>query len=228
MNKHIVFCLTLAAVLLAGTQAFVSETGSNITAEEALKRLLDGNRNFVANRLTIKDSSLTAARQALAGGQKPYAIILACSDSRVPPEIIFDKGLGEIFVVRVAGNIADPIVLGSIEYAAEHFGSPLIVVLGHKRCGAVSAAVDAEGRPHGNIGAIIKTIAPAVKQAKKDAGSANKSDLVESAIDNNIKLVVKSLVKQSPVIRSLVDGGKIRIAGAKHDLDDGTVKLLEQ
>jgi carbonic anhydrase len=228
MNKHIVFCLTLAAVLLAGTQAFVSETGSNITAEEALKRLLDGNRNFVANRLTIKDSSLTAARQALAGGQKPYAIILACSDSRVPPEIIFDKGLGEIFVVRVAGNIADPIVLGSIEYAAEHFGSPLIVVLGHKRCGAVSAAVDAEGRPHGNIGAIIKTIAPAVKQAKKDAGSANKSDLVESAIDNNIKLVVKSLVKQSPVIRSLVDGGKIRIAGAKYDLDDGTVKLLEQ
>ena len=228
MNKHIVFCLTLAAVLLAGTQAFVSETGSNITAEEALKRLLDGNRNFVANRLTIKDSSLTAARQALAGGQKPYAIILACSDSRVPPEIIFDKGLGEIFVVRVAGNIADPIVLGSIEYAAEHFGSPLIVVLGHKRCGAVSAAVDAEGRPHGNIGAIIKTIAPAVKQAKKDAGSANKSDLVESAIDNNIKLVVKSLVKQSPVIRSLVDGGKIRIVGAKYDLDDGTVKLLEQ
>jgi carbonic anhydrase len=207
--------------------AFASETGSTITADEALDKLLAGNRNFVANRLAIMESNWPAVRRELAAGQKPYAIILSCSDSRVPPEIIFDKGLGEIFVVRVAGNIPDPIVLGSIEYAAEHFGSPLIVVLGHKRCGAVSAAVDAEGRPGGNIGAIIKTIAPAVKQARKDSPGATKSELVEPAIDNNIKLVAKSLVKQSPVIRSFVNEGKIRIVGAKYDLDDGTVKVLE-
>ena len=189
---------------------------------------MDGNLHFIANQLTIKDSSGPGTRQALAAGQRPYAIILSCSDSRVPPEIIFDKGLGEIFVVRVAGNIPDPIVLGSIEYAAEHFGCPLIVVLGHTRCGAVTAAVHAEGHPHGNIGAIVKAIAPAVKQARKAAKNSGESDLVESAIDDNIKLVAKSLVKQSTVIQSLVDAGKIKIAGAKYDLDDGTVKLLEQ
>ena len=145
------------------------------------------------NHTTIRERSAPSIRETLSTGQKPYAIILSCSDSRVPPEIIFDKGLGEIFVVRVAGNIPDPVILGSIEYAAEHFGCPLIMVLGHNRCGAVTAAVESQGHPHGNIGAIIKTITPAVKQARKDARGAGKSDLVESAIDNNIKLVAKSL-----------------------------------
>jgi carbonic anhydrase len=131
-------------------------------------------------------------------------------------------------VVRVAGNIPDPIILGSIEYAAEHFSCPLVMVLGHKRCGAVSAAVESQGHPHGNIGAIIKTITPAVEQSRKDRKGAGKSELVESAIDNNIALVAKSLVKQSPVIRSLVDAGKVKIVKAKYDLDDGTVRLLEK
>jgi carbonic anhydrase len=226
MKKQIGFSLTLIAVLLTAAIAFASETGSSITSDEALNKLLDGNRNFLANQLTIKETSGPATRQALAAGQKPYAIILSCSDSRVPPEIIFDKGLGEIFVIRVAGNIPDPIVLGSIEYAAEHFGSPLIMVLGHKRCGAVTAAVDAKGRPHGNIGAIIKTITPAVQQARKDAGSASHSDLVELAINDNVKLVAKNLLKQSPVIRSLAEAGKVKIVNAKYDLDDGKVEIL--
>jgi len=111
----------------------------------------------------------------------------SCSDSRVPPEIIFDKGLGEIFVVRVAGNVLDPVVLGSIEYAAEHLGSPLVMVLGHERCGAVTAAVDAKGKPEGNIGAIIKNIAPAVKQAKNEYKGKDKAELVETAINDNAK-----------------------------------------
>ena len=226
MKKQIGFCLTLIAVLLIGSLAFASETGSNLTADEALTKLLDGNRNFLANQLTIKESSGPTSRQALAAGQKPYAIILSCSDSRVPPEIIFDKGLGEIFVIRVAGNVPDPIVLGSIEYAAEHFGSSLIMVLGHKRCGAVTATVDAKGHPHGNIGAIIKTIAPAVQQARKDAKGATHADLVELAINDNVKLVAKNLLKQSPVIRSLAEAGKVKIVNAKYDLDDGKVEIL--
>jgi carbonic anhydrase len=102
------------------------------------------------------------------------------------------------------------------------------MVLGHKRCGAVTAAVESQGHPHGNIGAIIEAIAPAVIQARKDGKDAGKSDLVESAIDNNIKLVANSLLKQSPVIRSLVDAGKVKIIGAKYDLDDGKVRLLEK
>ena len=228
METKLGFFLIFAAFFLAGAFAFASESGSGISTDEALKKLMDGNLRFVANQLTIKDSSGPGTRQALAAGQRPYAIILSCSDSRVPPEIIFDKGLGEIFVVRVAGNIPDPVILGSIEYATEHFGSPIIVVLGHKRCGAVTAAVESQGHPHGNIGAIITTIAPAVEQARKDAPGASKSDLVESAIDYNIKLVAKSLLKQSPVIRSLAEAGKVKIISAKYDLDDGTVRILEK
>jgi carbonic anhydrase len=228
MKKKFSFSLALTALLLAVALASASETGSGISADEALKKLMDGNLRFIANQLTIKDSSGPGTRQALAAGQKPFAIILSCSDSRVPPEIIFDKGLGEIFVVRVAGNIPDPIILGSIEYAAEHFGCPLIMVLGHKRCGAVTAAVESQGHPRGNIGAVIEAIIPAVRQARKEAGGAGKSDLVESAIDDNIKLVAKSLTRRSAVIRSLVDAGKVKIIGAKYDLDDGKVRLLEK
>ncbi|MFZ0946103.1 MAG: carbonic anhydrase [Syntrophobacteraceae bacterium] len=228
MKCHLLSILCLYVVLFASALVSASEAGPGLTADEALSKLMDGNLHFVANQITIRETSTPSIREALATGQKPFAIILACSDSRVPPEIIFDQGLGEIFVVRVAGNVPDPVILGSIEYAAEHFNCPLVMVLGHKRCGAVTAAVQSQGPPHGNIGAIIKTIAPAVKQAKKDVKGAGKSDLVESAIDNNIKLVAKSLVKQSPVIRSLVDEGKLKIVGAKYDLDDGTVRLLEK
>ncbi|MGA3113925.1 MAG: carbonic anhydrase [Syntrophobacteraceae bacterium] len=228
MKKELLSILSLSVALFAAALLYASDTGPGLTADEALKSLLDGNQRYRANQMTIRDTSTPSIREALATGQKPFAIILSCSDSRVPPEIIFDKGLGEIFVVRVAGNIPDPIVLGSIEYAAEHFNCPLIMVLGHKRCGAVMAAVESQGHPHGNIGAIIKTITPAVIQARKDARGAAESDLVESAIDNNIKLVAKSLITQSHGIRSLVDAGRLKIVKAKYDLDDGTVRLLEK
>jgi carbonic anhydrase len=198
-----------------------------ITANEALQKLLDGNHRYVLNQTTGQKLCDATTRQSLTRGQSPYAIILSCSDSRVPPEIIFDRGLGEIFVIRVAGNIPDPIVLGSIEYAAEHLGSPLIMVLGHGRCGAVTAAVAARGKPHeGNIGAILKAIAPAVSQAEQEATGRDKAELVEAAIDNNIKLVCNSLVEQSEVIKGLADAGKIKVVGAKYDLDDGKVRLL--
>ena len=228
MKHRLLSILCLCFVLFASALVSASEAGPGLTADEALSKLMDGNLHFVSNQITIRETSTPSIRESLTTGQKPFAIILACSDSRVPPEIIFDQGLGEIFVVRVAGNVPDPVILGSIEYAAEHFNCPLVMVLGHKRCGAVTAAVESQGPPHGNIGAIIKTIAPAVKRAKKDVKGASKSDLVESAIDNNIKLVAKSLLKQSPVIRSLVDEGKLKIVGAKYDLDDGTVRLLEK
>jgi carbonic anhydrase len=213
-----------------GALAFASGGGSGLTADEALQKLMDGNTRYVENKMNTCGETTTAAREKLAKGQKPYAIILSCSDSRVPPEIIFDKSLGEIFVVRVAGNVPDPVVLGSIEYAAEHLGSPLIMVLGHERCGAVTAAVDAKGKPEGNIGAIIKAIAPAVKKARldcKDSDPKDKAKLVECAIDQNVKLVAASLTRQSPVLRHLVKEGKVKIAAAKYDLDDGKVTLFE-
>ncbi|MGZ3515325.1 MAG: carbonic anhydrase [Thermodesulfobacteriota bacterium] len=214
-------------ILLWGALALGSNDGSGVTADEALQRLLDGNKRYVESRMTACGEANAAAREKLANTQKPYAVILSCSDSRVPPEIIFDKGLGEIFVVRVAGNVPDPIILGSIEYAVEHLGSTLVMVLGHERCGAVTAAVDAKGKPEGNIGVIIKAIAPAVKQAKTEYKGKEKPELVETAINDNVKLVAADLTKQSSVLKHFVEQGKVKIVGAKYDLDDGKVSLLD-
>lgn len=197
-----------------------------ITADEALQKLMEGNQRFVAYQMKGQKLCDANTRQSLTKGQSPYAIILCCSDSRVPPEIIFDQGLGEIFVVRVAGNIADPVVLGSIEYAAEHLGSPLMMVLGHSRCGAVTAAVGATGNPEGNIGTILETISPAVNLARNEAKGKNKEEVIEAATDENIRLVCKSLLAQSEIIKHLAHGGKLKIVGAKYDLDDGKVTLF--
>ena len=219
--------MLVGMVFICGGLALASGGGPGISADEALKNLMDGNRRFVEQQMTGIRVCDVSAREKLAKGQKPYAIILSCSDSRVPPELIFDEGLGEIFVVRVAGNIPDPIVLGSIEYAVEHLGSPLIMVLGHERCGAVTAAVDAKGKPEGNIGAIIKTIAPAVKQAKTEYKGNEKAELVETTINDNIKLVASNIPKLSSVLSRLVKEGKVKIVGAKYDLDDGKVTLMD-
>lgn len=199
---------------------------SHIGAGSALKELLEGNGSFLANRLTIEESSTPERRRALATGQYPDAVILSCSDSRVPPEIIFNMGPGQIFVVRNAGNICDPIVIGSIEFAIENLGSSLIVVLGHSGCGAVTAALDATGDEGENIGAIIKKIAPAVQLARETIKGTNKSELLEAAIDFNIRLSAQSLLKESPVIRSLADAGKVTVVCAKYYLESGKVKLL--
>lgn len=230
--------LGLALISLATGIAIASSGSPSISADEALQKLMDGNKQYIENKLTNGSRSDAASRTALAKSQKPYAIILSCSDSRVPPEIIFDKGLGEIFVVRVAGNVPDPVVLGSIEYAAEHLGSPLIMVLGHKRCGAVKATVDAKGKSTGskNIDAIVKTVAPAVKIAAKECeackGDAkcaeNKtSDFVECVADANAKRVAANLTNQSTILKHLAQEKKIKIVAAKYDLDDGLVTLFK-
>jgi carbonic anhydrase len=221
-------CLLLgSAVSLVSAAAWASGGGAAISADDALRKLMDGNQRFVKSQMNSQKLCDLTTRQTLAKGQQPYAVILTCSDSRVPPEVIFDKGLGEIFVIRVAGNVVDPVVLGSIEYAAEHLGSPLIMVLGHERCGAVTAAVDAKGKPEGNLGAIMKAISPAVKQAKKEYTGKDKAQLVETASDINAKLVAANLTRQSPVIMHLVKEGKVKIVTAKYDLDDGVVTVMK-
>jgi len=229
MKKLGIAASVISSVSLFAALALASASGSGITADEALGKLLDGNKRYVESKMNTCGETTAAAREKLAKGQKPYAIILSCSDSRVPPELIFDKGLGEIFVVRVAGNVPDPIVVGSIEYAAEHLGSPLVVVLGHERCGAVSATVAANGKGEGNIGTIVKTIAPALKKVKQDKSCdlKDKEKLVECVVDANAKMVAKNLTKQSKILREMVEEGKLKIVAAKYDLDDGKVTLLE-
>jgi carbonic anhydrase len=230
--------LGLALVSLVTGIAIASSGSPSISADEALQKLMDGNKQYVENKMTNNSRSDLASRTALSKSQKPYAVILTCSDSRVPPEIIFDKGLGEIFVIRVAGNVPDPLVLGSIEYAAEHLGSPLIMVLGHERCGAVTATVEAKGKSSGskNIDAIVKAIAPSVKIAAKDCAACKgeakcaekkTSDFVECVVDTNAKRVAANLTKQSAILKHLVHENKIKIVAAKYDLDDGLVTMLK-
>lgn len=229
----------LGLVAVVTGLAFASAgSGPSVSPDEALQKLMDGNKRYVENQMTGSKLCDLTTRTSLAKTQKPYAIILTCSDSRVPPEIVFDKGLGEIFVVRVAGNIPDPVVLGSIEYAAEHLGSPLVMVLGHERCGAVAATVGAKGKSTGsaNIDAIVKAIAPNVKSAAKDCDvckddskcSDSKRDaFVECVVDANARTVAASLIKKSRILKHLVAENKIRIVAAKYDLDDGVVTLFK-
>jgi carbonic anhydrase len=238
-NTIWIFAVTLGFVAFAAGLAFSNpDSGTSMSPDEALRKLMDGNKHFVENKLTNAATSDSATRTSLAKSQKPYAIILTCSDSRVPPELIFDKGLGEIFVVRVAGNIPDPVVLGSIEYAAEHLGSPLIMVLGHERCGAVTATVDAKGKSTGsaNIDAIVKVIQPNVKSAVKDCNACKgekkcaetkKNEFVECVIDANAKTVAANLTRNSTILKHLAEEKKIRIVAAKYDLDDGVVTLFK-
>ncbi|UFS69904.1 carbonic anhydrase [Geomonas sp. RF6] len=230
MTKKGIVCkiVSLAAVVAATAGlALASAGGAGISADEALQKLLDGNKSYVANKLGTCAATDTQARQKLAKSQHPYAVILSCSDSRVPPELIFDKSVGEIFVVRVAGNVPDPIVIGSIEYATEHLGSPLIMVLGHERCGAVKATVDAKGKPEGNIGAIVKEILPNAKKAKQISKGKSAEEVVECAVELNAKAVAAALTKRSKVLAEQVKEGKVKIVTAKYDLDDGQVTLLK-
>lgn len=210
-------CVLVAATLLAFHAG--SLAGDAPTAEQSLQRLLDGNKRFAASQMTRTNQ--TADRRAeIAKGQKPFAIVLSCADSRVAPELVFDQGLGDLFVIRVAGNVVDVATLGSIEYAAEHLGVPLVIVLGHEKCGAVQAAV-AGGEAGGHVYAIVQAIEPAVKLARQQGG-----DLVENAVVANVQRVVKQLELAEPLLTKLRQAGKLKIAGARYDLDTGVVSLV--
>lgn len=191
------------------------------SAAEVWNSLMAGNRRFVAGKPQARD--LVSLRQKLVSGQSPKAIILSCSDSRVGPELIFDQSLGDIFVVRTAGNVADAIALGSIEYAVEHLHSPLLVVLGHQKCGAVNAACSGEKMPSSNLDAIVEKIRPAVNQAKTYAKA---DDLVESAIKENVHRTAMDLEANSEIIRDAVKSGKLTVIEAEYELDAGRVVRL--
>jgi len=184
---------------------------------------MEGNGRFVSDK-TIDPNQSTSRRAELAKGQKPFATILSCVDSRVPPEIVFDRGLGDLFVIRTAGQVVDKAVLGSIEFGAEELGIPLIVVMGHEKCGAVKATIDTlekGGKAPGAIEYLVEGIAPAVKAVK-----GKKGDLLDNAVQANVDVSVAAL-KKSRILTHLVEEGKIKIVGARYDLDSGKVELHE-
>lgn len=192
--------------------------------DEAKQLLIDGNGRFTSGKLLSKDLSFTRRDDLMRNGQHPFAVIVSCSDSRVPPELLFDQALGDLFVVRVAGNVVTPVELGSIEYAVEHLKTPLVVVLGHEECGAVTATVQG-GEIHGSIGAIIQKIKPSVDRAQS-MGIAGK-DLIEMSIELNIQNALRDISK-SPIIKEGVEVNQVKIIGIKYDLDDGILKFINE
>lgn len=197
-----------------------SETISSPAAAEQL--LLEGNQRFISGKTLSKDFSSTRRSDLLMNGQHPFAVIMSCSDSRVPPELLFDQALGDLFVIRVAGNVIAPVELGSVEYAVEHLKVPLVVVLGHEECGAVTAAVQG-GEVSGSIADITKKIKPSVNRAES-LGLTGK-DLIEKSIDLNIENTLQDIAESS-IIKEGMETNKVKIIGAKYDLDEGAVKLI--
>jgi len=191
----------------------------NLMAKHSLKKLLDGNKRCVMGKQQNPRQD-ARRRKEVSKGQKPFAVIVGCSDSRIPPELIFDQGLGDLFVVRLAGNIVDTLALGSIEYAVEHLGTKLVVVLGHSKCGAVTAAANSPEAP-GHVGAIVKAIQPAVKKVQKMHG-----DLVDNAIRANTLLVVRKIKSSKPILAEMTEKGEIEVIGAYYNIETGAVEIL--
>ena len=210
------------AILILLSLANLS-TGQNadekITADSVLAELKTGNKHHVTHRYQHPHETLDRQRQ-LVSGQHPHAEILSCSDSRVPPEIIFDQGLGDLFIIRVAGNVASDVEIGSLEYGAEHLHIPLLVVLGHESCGAVTAAVQGD-LSEGHIAALVDLIKPAVDKTRGMPG-----DPVANAVRLNVEMVVKQLRSSTPILSELVAHGKLRIVGAVYSIETGSVTWL--
>lgn len=201
--------------------------------DEALRRLVAGNRRFVAGEPEHPDQ--TAVRRALlAGSQHPFATVFSCADSRVPPEIVFDAGLGDLFVVRSAGQVLDHAILGTLEFAVEQIGTPVLVVLGHTGCGAVRATVQArrvcEAASGTDIDTLLDAIAPAVEDAEREVAWAPEPDvehLLDTAVRHNVARVVAGVLA-APLIGPAVDRGAVAVVGAVYDLATGAVSHLPQ
>ncbi|MBD2726171.1 carbonic anhydrase [Nostoc sp. FACHB-892] len=190
-----------------------------VSANEAIKRLLDGNQRFINQKRKYPDQSLERLR-LVAKAQYPFAAILGCADSRVPAEIVFDQGLGDLFVVRVAGNVVSDTVIGSLEYSTTVLGSQLIVILGHKRCGAVAEAIKNEPLP-GRIGLIIEGIKPSVERVKLRTG-----DIMQDAVIANIQYQTEKLQEKSTILANLLREGKLKIVSACYDIDTGKINII--
>lgn len=231
--------ILISAAMLVSPPAAPDHGGSARTAPaaapslaQALQRLKDGNARY-ATGYAKHPRQDSGGRLNVSQSQAPFAIVLTCADSRVAPEIVFDQGLGDLFVVRIAGNVADTLALASMEYAVEHLHSSLIVVMGHERCGAVKATLDATKAPapaatdhaehahHSHIPALVKEIEPAIWAAKGRTGPE-----LDACIESNVEHSAGQITSRSDIIRQFVADGKVQIVGGVYDLDTGRVNWL--
>ena len=220
--------LGISTVFAGDTEGHGHGTEKIISPEQAISLLREGNKRYASMHRQGDPGVGPHARQPLTKGQWPYATILCCSDSRVPPELIFDEGLGRLFIVRVAGNFINPDLLGSIEYASMHSTSRLIMVMSHESCGAVGAAVKAFENPGFNetsgINSLVNNLMPAVLLAKKETGLSG-AGLVEAAAKKNVKLTVEQIAQQSDPLRKMQESGKLKIIGGYYSLKSGEVDI---
>jgi carbonic anhydrase len=204
---------------------------SMISARDALERLRAGNRRFASDDRSGDPLTNTARRQALLTGQEPFAIILGCSDSRVPAEIVFDQGLGDLFVIRVAGNIVAPSQIASVEFAAERSGTRLVVVLGHSSCGAVLATLEELGRrpedQSRNLHAIVDRIRPAVEPLLRTELGRNPEALVHECVRANVRMSANQLRHGSEILEELIQTDGLQVVGAEYSLESGVVEFFD-
>ncbi|MBZ0113369.1 MAG: carbonic anhydrase [Thermoanaerobaculia bacterium] len=201
-----------------------------MAANEALERLEEGNRRFVSDSLTPGAEVTQRRRSEVVEEQSPFAIILGCSDSRVPAEIVFDQGLGDLFVIRVAGNIVAPSLVGSVEFAAQKFGCRLVVVLGHSSCGAVGATLEDLRRPDEetsyNLRSIVDRIRPSLIELMESHGDVDDLTLLRKAIRANVERSVRQLIHGSEILEDLIRNKGLEVVGAEYSLETGLVEFF--
>ncbi len=204
---------------------------SNVGALEALERLQVGNRRFIEGRQAHREITLQDQLDASAAGQSPFAIVIGCSDSRVPLEIIFDQGIGDLFVIRVAGNIVAPSQIGSVEFAAEQFGTQLVVVLGHSNCGAVIATLDELHRPSEqrspNLHSIVDRIRPSVQSLLGSELEDDADAMLRAGVRANVRSSVAQLRHGSRILEDLIAAETLHVVGAEYSLSTGLVEFFE-
>lgn len=205
-------------------EVMTKEKQMTLTPDEVIKNLKEGNKRYISNELTTRDHSKQIRKTTK--GQFPEAVVLSCIDSRVPVEDIFDKGIGDLFVARVAGNFENVDILGSLEYSCKVAGSKLIMVLGHEHCGAVKAAVD--GVELGNITPMLEKIKPAIASIEYEGDKTSKNkEFVHMVCQSNVKNTIEQIRAKSPILKEMENNGEIKIVGAVYDLDNGEVEFLE-
>lgn len=201
------------------------EEQDKLTPDEVIKMLKQGNRNFVSDTLTSRDHSMQV--RAATNGQYPIAIVLSCVDSRVPVEDVFDRGIGDIFVARVAGNFANTDILGSMEYACKVSGSKLVLVLGHEYCGAIKSAID--GVELGNITPMLENIKPALDHFTEYTGdrTSQNDEYVHMVSEQNVRITIEYIRQNSPILKEMEQKAEIKIVGAMYDMDTAVVSFYE-
>lgn len=225
MNRLVTFGAGLCAAVFFAVMVMAASDGAGVPPEEALARLKEGNAHFLAEAPTHRNRDMARREVTARQGQFPFAMVLSCSDSRVPVEILFDQGVGDIFSVRTAGNVSGVMQLGSLEYGAEHLGARLLVVLGHSKCGAVTA-VAGDARETGNIPAAVAPIVPVVERIRAARPGAGPDEVAKKAMIENVYQTMADIFRDSPTLRSMVRSGRIDVVGAFYHVETGKVDWL--